>query len=438
MDEEKDSEQQEEESLGSLNQKTDSQAKRMTLLVLPAVVLQMLITGVISYILLSMKFNGQISSATGLTLLIITQAIMAAFVSVAVARIFGKIAAPLSDVSKQLISLSKGSMQRFEMRRTRAHEINDVEVAAETMVDYLSRYIADIDSTLERIAKGDLDFQVTGEYVGDFAQIKTSMNHIIDELNRMMGSMGKTSGKVLTISEQVSSSSQALAQGATEQAGTLEELLSTINGISGQVNETAGSAEQANSRVDAVRSEITRSNEQMQTLINAMGDISDTSNQVAKIVKIIQDIAFQTNILALNAAVEAARAGANGKSFAVVADEVKNLATKSASAADDTTRLIKNTISAVENGMNISKETADLLSGVVDSVNDMAGIVSSISNAAVQESTAINQVVQGLDQVSTVVQTNSASAEESAAVSHDLASAAQKLDQTVSSLKLRK
>ena len=168
-----------------------------------------------------------------------------------------------------------------------------------------------------------------------------------------------------------------------------------------------------------------------------MDDIQGTSKQVAKIVKIIEDIAFQTNILALNAAVEAARAGVNGRSFAVVADEVKNLATKSASAAADTTNLIKNTIAAVEKGMTLSTTTAHLMSGVAGSVDEMAGIVAHISESTAQESISIQQVVQGLDQVSTVVQSNSASAEESAAVSHELADSAQKLQTTVGAFKLR-
>ncbi len=365
-------------------------------------------------------------------------AIVAILIAILVAlRITKTLTWPISRISDRLVMMRNGQLTPYQPKPLRIKEMETLGRAEKETVDMLNIYISDINRTLSSLSENDLNVEIDQEYIGDFEKIKDSMVLIINSLNETIRRMSHISEDVLNASEQVSSTAQTLAQGATEQASAVEELLATINGISDQVGHTAGNAEQANEKAVAVRSEITRSNEQMQTLIGAMGDISSTSNQVAKIVKLIEDIAFQTNILALNAAVEAARAGVNGKSFAVVADEVKNLATKSAAAAEDTTNLIKNTIEAVDRGMGISTETADLLAGVVGAMDDMAKLVAQISDASAEESISINQVVQGLDQVSTVVQSNSATAEESAAVSHELANHANNLQKMVENFKLK-
>ncbi len=359
-------------------------------------------------------------------------------IAIFVARKIAKdLASPIQKMASRLQELQAGQLYTYSHNGLKIEELNTLGWALKNTVDNLNGYVTNIDDTLSALSENNLDLAVTQDYAGDFGAIKESMNKIIGALNQTISRLGRVSEDVLNASEQTSSTAQALAQGATEQASAVEELLSTINSISSQVSDTACHAENANEKASAVRGEITRSNEQMQHLIGAMDDISKSSNQVAKIVKLIEDIAFQTNILALNAAVEAARAGASGKSFAVVADEVKNLATKSASAAEDTTNLIKNTIEAVNRGMSISTETAELLSGTVGAVDDMAGLVSRISDASAAEAVSINQVVQGLDQVSTVVQSNSATAEESAAVSHELANHANDLQKMVAAFKLK-
>lgn len=349
----------------------------------------------------------------------------------------GRIAGKIEGISGQMASMGEGSLKSAEYSAAKIREVDELGESLKLITKRLNTYISDFEHSLRRITQSDLDFELDGEYVGYFNRMKDSMNEIIRYLNGMMLNFRQESGHILSIAEQMSSTSQNLAQGATEQAGAVEELLSTVHEISSRVSETADQTSQASEKADLARRQASKSNEQMQSLIGAMDDIQGTSKQVAKIVKIIEDIAFQTNILALNAAVEAARAGVNGRSFAVVADEVKNLATKSASAAADTTNLIKNTIAAVEKGMTLSNTTAHLMSGVAGSVDEMAGIVAHISEATAQESISIQQVVQGLDQVSTVVQSNSASAEESAAVSHELADSAQKLQTTVGAFKLR-
>ena len=373
--------------------------------------------------------------------LILIGAFLVAFCIISVLaalRISRRIASPVIEASARLEILSEGQLGEMDSLQNAAiREINVLRDAMQNVASHITVYMGDIDAALDRISKGDLTGQITDEFVGDFVKIKDSTNAIIASLNTTMREIGGISDDVYSISEQISSSSQALAQGATEQASAVEELLSTINVISDRVSENAEHAGTANQKAGVVRGQITTSNDQMKTLMEAMNKINSTSNQVATIVKIIEDIAFQTNILALNAAVEAARAGVNGKSFAVVADEVKNLATKSAAAADDTTKLIQDTISAVENGMSISTETAALLSGVVTGVDEMADIVSTISSATAEESISIKQVVQGLDQVSTVVQSNSATAEETAAVSHQLADSAKNLQNRVRTFRLK-
>lgn len=419
--------------------KTTGLARRLTGKILLSDMVILAGTAIVSTVLGFRLADGAIDRIQyGVSMLVLV-AVVCGLVMFFTPKVAGRIIRPLSNASKQLERLSTGYVDGGDVKplHTGMQELDALQTAITKTISYLSVYIANIDATLDRISHSDLAFEITEDYVGDFVKIKNSMNKIVETLNTNVKEIGSVSGEVLSISEQVSSSSQALAQGATEQAGAVEELLSTVNGISAHVGKTASNAGEANHKASEVRAQITRSNQQMQTLIGAMDQISTTSNQVAKIVKIIEDIAFQTNILALNAAVEAARAGVNGKSFAVVADEVKNLATKSASAAEDTTRLIKDTIAAVENGMTISTETADLLGKVVESVDDVADIVSTISSAAQEENSSISQVVQGLDQVSTVVQANSSSAEESAAVSHQLADSAKKLQDMVGIFRLR-
>ena len=238
-------------------------------------------------------------------------------------------------------------------------------------------------------------------------------------------------------SDQVSSGAQALSQGATEQASSIEQLSASIIEISDQVRSNAVNANNATSLVESVGKEIDRSNIHMQEMIRAISEISDKSAQIGRIIKTIDDIAFQTNILALNAAVEAARAGAAGKGFAVVADEVRNLAGKSAQAASETTELIESSISAVLNGTRIADETAESLSSVVTGASKITSLMQDISKASNEQANSIGQVTQGIEQISGVVQTNSATAEESAAASEELSAQAQLLNSLVSKFKMR-
>lgn len=302
--------------------------------------------------------------------------------------------------------------------------------------DYV-QYIDEISGVLNDVANGNLDYNLTYDYAGEFSKIKDALTNISDSLNDTMGQISQSADQVSSGSDQVSGGAQALSQGATEQASSVEELAATINEISQQVRDTAENAAQASTKANSVGEEMAESNRRMQEMIKAMSDISTSSDQIGKIIKTIEDIAFQTNILALNAAVEAARAGAAGKGFAVVADEVRNLASKSSEASKNTAALIEGSIQAVENGTHIADMTAQSLLEAVDGAKDVAATIDKISAAASEQATSVAQVTQGIDQISAVVQTNSATAQQSAAASEELSGQAQILRNLVGKFKLK-
>jgi len=302
----------------------------------------------------------------------------------------------------------------------------------------MSSYVKDTANVLTEMSKGNLDLSISGDYKGDFVEIKSSVNLIIDSLNEVLSDMNNASGQVAAGARQVSDSAQALSQGSTEQASALEELTASMEEISTETKHNATNATQANELALAAKEEATKGNDQMKGMLKAMDDINEGSGNIFKIIKVIDEIAFQTNILALNAAVEAARAGQHGKGFAVVAEEVRNLAARSANAAKETTDLIEGSIKKVEGGTKIANDTAVALSQIVEEVTKVTNLVGEIAIASNEQSLGINQVNQGILQVSDVVQTNSATSEESAAASEELSSQAELLREEVSRFKLKK
>lgn len=306
----------------------------------------------------------------------------------------------------------------------------------ERLRDYV-KYIDEISDVLRQIANGNLMFQLTYDYAGEFSKIKQALEDISSSLNSTMGQINQAADQVAAGSDQVSSGAQALSQGATEQASSVEELAATINEISSQVKTNAANAQQGKEMAEAAGSKIEEGNLQMNEMTKAMADISEKSGQIGKIIKAIEDIAFQTNILALNAAVEAARAGEAGKGFAVVADEVRNLASKSAEASKSTAALIEGSIQAVERGTRLADETAYTLIEVVEHANNVVGVIEDIARASNEQASSIAQVTQGIEQISSVVQTNSATAEESAAASEELSGQAQVLKNLIGQFKLK-
>jgi len=316
-------------------------------------------------------------------------------------------------------------------------EIGSLAENIRTLIGNLQRYISDMARVLGGIAEGDMTVTPSMEYPNDFHAIKQSLRKIIESMDNLLKQMQNTSSQVAAGSEQISASAQSLAQGATEQASSAEELAASIAEISEKIKQNADHAQQARSDMDKTTSELEHGDMQMKKLVSAMDSIAQTSTQIQKIIKVIDDIAFQTNILALNASVEAARAGSSGKGFAVVADEVRNLAGKSAAAAKDTAVLIQNTLSAIENGDTMVNEAGKALDQISKKVETIDVLIRKIAQVSEEQAGALMQIDNEVTQVSSVIQTNSAAAEESAAASEELAAQAETLRTLVAGFRLK-
>ena len=345
---------------------------------------------------------------------------------------------PIREIQKGMEEIEAGNLN-VQLKYESRDELGQLSDSVRGMVDSLKAIIHDEDYLFAEMGNGNFDVQtrIAEKYVGDFTSILTSIIKLRDNLNSTLMQINQSADQVSAGSDQVSSGAQALSQGATEQASSVEELAATINEISGNVKANAENAREASRKAAQVKDQAGESSRRMQEMLSAMTDISSSSGEIGKIIKTIEDIAFQTNILALNAAVEAARAGAAGKGFAVVADEVRNLAGKSADASKNTSALIEGSLHAVDRGTRIANETADALNQVVDGVQSVTVTIDNISRASDDQAVSIGQVTQGIDQISSVVQTNSATAEESAAASEELSGQAQILKNLVGQFQLK-
>lgn len=286
-----------------------------------------------------------------------------------------------------------------------------------------------------RMAEGDMTVDIKIRSENDFLGQK--LTELVEGNNEILSGIVSAAEQVAAGSKQISGSSVSLSQGATEQASSVEELTASLEEISSQTKQNANNANQANELAEKAKLNAVQGNSQMKGMLKAMEDINESSSNISKIIKVIDDIAFQTNMLALNAAVEAARAGQHGKGFAVVAEEVKNLAARSANAAKETTEMIESSIKKSEEGTKIAKETAEALNKVVNEIEKVANIVNDINIASNEQAIGIEQINQGIIQVSQVIQTNSATSEESAAASEELSSQAAIMQGMVARFKLK-
>lgn len=334
---------------------------------------------------------------------------------------------PIDELKMVADRMAQGDL-KCRLEYSSEDELGHLADSMRTMMGRLSYYMDYISVTTSRMAQGDFDIpHDPEEFKGEFRSVQLSIQNLTNSLNDVMAKITQSSDQVASGAEQVANSAQALSQGATEQASSIEELAATINDISNNINLNAENAKETNQQVNNTAAELEYGKTQMQDLTNAMEDISNASAEIGKVIKTIEDIAFQTNILALNAAVEAARAGAAGKGFAVVADEVRNLANKSQEASKNTAALIEHTLASIEAGNHIAKETAKSMDRIVQSSKTAADLAYQISTASKDQAFAVAQVTQGIDQISSVIQTNSATSEESAAASQEMAGQAQML-----------
>ncbi|MCI9620412.1 MAG: HAMP domain-containing protein [Dorea sp.] len=360
--------------------------------------------------------------------------VLAILLSIIVAlKLANSLSRPMKACADRMRLLVEGDLESPVPEVVSKDETGMLTQSTAELVDGLSTIIHDIGYLLGEMANQNLDIQSTHRdaYVGDFQSILHSMRNLKVELSEILRQINTSAEQVSSASNQVSSSAQNLSQGAVEQASSVEELAARISEISNQVKNTADSARDVREQTHHAGEGVSVCNQQMQELMNAMEKIHSSSDEIGKIIKTIEDIAFQTNILALNAAVEAARAGVAGKGFAVVADEVRNLASKSAEASKNTSLLITHSTEAVQTGTEIARHTADALSDVVENIQSMVGSIDQISTVSSEQSEAVLQVNEGISQISTVVQSNSATAEESAAASQELSAEATNLKHLV-------
>lgn len=352
-------------------------------------------------------------------------------------RISEPIVNPIVALVRRIEALAEGDLHSEVPQVQSEDEIGKLSKSFTSTVNTLNDYIQEISFILTSLEQGNCTVDTKQNYAGDFVQIRDSLKKIIVNLNAVFTNIKGASNQVASGADQVSSASQALASGAAEQASTVEELNASIAGVAQQAEQNVTNVRKATEYVAQADAGINESNERMQNLNTAMGEISDASEKISYITKVIEDIAFQTNILALNAAIEAARAGNVGKGFAVVADEVRNLAAKSAEAAKETADLIQHSTDTVLKGESLAVETTRILVEVADKARLADQSIRKIEAASTEQAQSIEQINQGLFQVSAVVQTNAATAEESSASSEELAAQAQALQQEADKFKLK-
>ncbi|WP_019227676.1 methyl-accepting chemotaxis protein [Sedimentibacter sp. B4] len=382
------------------------------------------------------EFNKTFNSVRNAILISFSLAIIIIFALIVIIAM--GIVKPLKKLRGIANEIADGNLN-VQMDIQSRDEIGQVADAIDKTVVRLSKYIdyiTEISEALNTFAKGDMCITLNQDYVGEFSPIKRALNDISLSLSNSLSAINISAEQVNEGASQVADGAQALSSGATEQASSIEQLSASINEIYESANKNAENVYAASKYADETVLEVEDSNNYMEKMLLAMNEIETTSNEISKITKAIEDIAFQTNILALNAAIEASRAGNAGRGFAVVADEVRNLAAKSAEAAKNTVNLIEKSISSVKEGSGIAQNTAKSLEIVSTKTKFVKDIISEIDNASQAQASSISEINKGIEQISAIIQNNAATAEESSASSEELSAQAAALKEEVSKFKL--
>lgn len=387
------------------------------------------------------RYNNAQSTKTFNIVIIVTVVVVAAVLVVVLTVILTKaIVPPITQIVDSMNLIANGLLKEADGTITyrSKDEIGVLAHAARKVIRFFQNVLPSISDVCRNYGNGN--FNCTCEnyesYVGETSEIRDSLMYVRDNLSAALANVDQASNQLLSGAGEVASGAQSLAQGATEQASSIQELSETITSISDAIKENSENAAEASEKANAAGTEVQEVNTMMSELVSAMHEISEFSGETKKIVKTIEDIAFQTNILSLNAAIEAARAGAAGKGFAVVAEEVRNLAGKSAEAAKNTTRIIESTVNSIVSGNQLCAEVAEKMNKVGETAGKVTAINNKIADSSKKAADSIVKVTIGVDQISNVVQTNSATSEQSAAASEELSSQANMLKELVKKFSL--
>lgn len=349
-----------------------------------------------------------------------------------------------SNVIKPIISLkncfseiSLGNLNSEITLKEDSTEIGEFTTVAKKTQTMLKEYIDDIYSSLNKISKGDITKSIELEYIGDFEQIKTSINCIIDSLNETLSEINSTAKQVALGSDEIANSSSLLSEGATNQAASIEELSATINEMYAKIKLNSDNAINVNTIIKETSEKMFNSNEKMKNMLLAMEKITTSSNEISSIIGAINSMAFQTNLLAINTSIEASKANGNGKQFAVIAEEIRKLADSSSQAASKTSQLIAESLLAVDNGNTLSNEISEMIDTIVQDSIKISTLVTEISDSSKDQAASAMEVTKATEKISNVIETNSSAAEEFSAASEELAAQASLLSESVMKFKLK-
>lgn len=382
--------------------------------------------------------EGEYAQASAITVIMIIMTF--SIVSAALLGIYisNSIRKPVKEIEDAAQQLANGQLDGVCVSYTSRDELGKMSDSIRDLISYQKTIIEDISDILGDMSEGNFKVQsnVNEYYMGHYDRILVSMWGLRDKLSDTLWRISQSARQVANGSEQVSSGAQILAIGAEEQADSIEKLAIAVNEISEQVRVTKENADKARNHTDRAGAQVSESNQQMQEMISAMNIISERSDEIYKIVKTIQDIAFETNLLALNASVEAARVGELGTGFAVIAREIRSLADKTAMASKNTTALIKESVAAVKNGEKVAHTAADSLLQVIECTKQVIFMVDRIASATENQHKSISNITAEVSQVSDVVQNNASISEELAAASEELSTQTQMLDHMIGQFQL--